>query len=209
MKGFYNSIRLKKEVLGFFYKNTRFIFMSLSLVLGVLAGTLAFKSGFFSDGSLYSNLFYSFVSSRTKLSAFGIFLNSFAGNLIFLLVSFCCGLFLFGKPLSFAVPFFKGVGLGCICSSAYSVMGIEGMAFCTLIILPGAFVFSCVLLYCCLSAGQFSSELYNRCFSDGSEDFKPKFKKYCIGFIKYISITVFGSLIDCLTVSLFSGAFSL
>ena len=121
MKGFYNSIRLKKEVLGFFYKNTRFIFMSLSLVLGVLAGTLAFKSGFFSDGSLYSNLFSSFVSSRTKLSAFGIFLNSFAGNLIFLLVSFCCGLFLFGKPLSFAVPFFKGVGLGCICSSAYSV----------------------------------------------------------------------------------------
>ena len=154
MKGFYNSIRLKKEVLGFFYKNTRFIFMSLSLVLGVLAGTLAFKSGFFSDGSLYSNLFSSFVSSRTKLSAFGIFLNSFAGNLIFLF-------------------------------------------------------FSCVLLYCCLSAGQFSSELYNRCFSDGSEDFKPKFKKYCIGFIKYISITVFGSLIDCLTVSLFSGAFSL
>ncbi len=74
MKGFYNSIRLKKEVLGFFYKNTRFIFMSLSLVLGVLAARWPLKAVSFPTG-VYTQIFFSsFVSSRTKLSAFEFFL---------------------------------------------------------------------------------------------------------------------------------------
>ena len=40
MKGFYNSIRLKKETLRFFYDNSRLIFMALFLLLGVLFGVV-------------------------------------------------------------------------------------------------------------------------------------------------------------------------
>ena len=162
MKGFYNSIRLKKEVLGFFYKNTRFIFMSLSLVLGVLAARWPSKAVSFPTGSLYSNPFFFLCKLENKAFA-GIFLNSFAGNLIFS----------FGFPFAAAcffsesrcpLPFFlfQRLGLGWCLLVGIFRHGHRGNGILHPDHFTRAFVFSCVLLYCCLSAGQFSSELYNR-----------------------------------------------
>ena len=109
MKGFYNSIRLKREIIKFFYQNTRLIFMALSLVVGVLMGTLALKNGWFCDPSQQASSFSRFFSSRSGMTTFQIFLNSFASSLVYLLISFSCGLFLFGKPVSYVLPFIRGI----------------------------------------------------------------------------------------------------
>lgn len=105
MKGFYNSIRLKKETLRFFYDNSCLIFMALFLLLGVLFGVVMEKNNWFSGMYDPVSVFSDFVSTRMKMSAFGVFLSSLCSNLIFLLLSYFCGAFLFGKPLCFFVPF--------------------------------------------------------------------------------------------------------
>lgn len=208
MKGFYNSIRLKREIIKFFYQNTRLIFMALSLVVGVLMGTLALKNGWFCDPSQQASSFSRFFSSRSGMTTFQIFLNSFASSLVYLLISFSCGLFLFGKPVSYVLPFIRGIGIGTVCSSAYSVMGISGLAFCSLIVLPGNFISAAAFLFSCVNTCRFSGELFKDCFTGREDGFKHRFKKFCYGYIKYISITVIGSLTDCVTASLFIGAFS-
>ena len=209
MKGFYNSIRLKKETLRFFYDNSRLIFMALFLLLGVLFGVVMEKNNWFSGMYDPVSVFSDFVSTRMKMSAFGVFLSSLCSNLIFLLLSYFCGAFLFGKPLCFFVPFFKGLGIGCVCSAAYSVLGVNGVAFSALIILPGGLISSLTLLFSCLSAYDISAKLYKDFFKGEGSGFPELFKKYCFKYIKYISIMSMSSLTECAVTSLFLSAFSM
>ena len=67
MKGFYNSIRLKKETLRFFYDNSRLIFMALFLLLGVLFGVVMEKNNWFSGMYDPVSVFSDFVSTRMKM----------------------------------------------------------------------------------------------------------------------------------------------
>ena len=71
MKGFYNSIRLKKETLRFFYDNSRLIFMALFLLLGVLFGVVMEKNNWFSGMYDPVSVFSDFVSDRksTRLNS--------------------------------------------------------------------------------------------------------------------------------------------
>ncbi len=209
MKGFYNSIRFKKETLRFFYQNARLIFMALFLLFGVIIGVIMVKNNLFSGRYEPQSVFSDFVSTRMKMSAFGVFLSSLCSNLIFLSLSYFCGAFLFGKPLCFFVPFFKGLGIGSVCSAAYSVLGVNGVAFSALVILPGGVISSLTLLFSCLSAFDISARLYKDFFKGEGDGFSEQFKKYSFKYIKYISIMILSSLTECAVTSLFLSAFSM
>ena len=215
MKGFYNSIRFKKETIRFFCENTRLIIMSFFLLLGVLFGVICFKNNWFSAGFNAADSFSGFYLSRSQMSKLSVFANSLSSNLIYLALCCFCSFHLFGKPLSFAIPFVKGLGLGCVCSAAYSALGVGGIAFCALIILPGGFISSVGLIFACLSAGDFSGEIYSRIFykSDAESgervSFREFLKKYSIKNIKYILVMILSSITECAVTSLFLSAFSM
>lgn len=210
MKGFYNSIRIKKDLVSFVAENLRLIIMTASLLLGLILGAIVIRNGWFSDSFKISELFENFVAERSSDSVFKTVLGSLSTNFIYIAAAYFAGVFAFGVPVSLALPLIKGIGVGWVCGYVYMAFGLKGVAFAMLIIIPNAFISSLVLLHACTAAFGFSKKLFGIFFKDEvCHDFKLLFSKYSVKFLIFVLAMIFSSVIDAIMSGVFIGVFGL
>ena len=210
MKGFYNSIRIKKDTVKFIKDNIILITMFLSVVMGIVIGSLLIRNGWFAEQFNFASVFKNFVSQRSSLSTFKIILFSASSNLGYLCLAYFIGLFAFGTPFSFVLLISKGIGIGTVCGYLYSVFGLKGVAFAILIILPNAFISSVVLSYACNMSYMLSKRLLNIFIKeDICCSLKPVFSKYSSRYLVFILLMLISSIVDAVMSSVFIGVFGL
>lgn len=186
-----------EQIKNYVIRNFTFVMVMLSLLIGVLMGALLIRGGSFSAVSRFSVSFEQFIQTRQEGSYGSVFIRSFATSSVYLLVLFCCGLFVYGSPLCYLATLMRGLGFGAVSGYLYSTYGLKGVAFTLLVLLPTTFFNCIVLILASKEAVRFSASMvtgYFRGFSlnVGSRDFKQYHKRFFI----FLIVTLFISLMD-------------
>lgn len=126
--------------------NLVFVVFFIILFIGIAIGSLNGKNA---DTELLKRLDFIFLTNfdiRCSQGVLATFISSFATAFIFLAVIFFLGLSLWGGIVVAAVPFFKGYGYGLSVGYLYFKYGFYGIMYNILVMLPGAFLCSAVIV---------------------------------------------------------------
>lgn len=172
-----------------------FLFLSLLLVLGVVAGSvIASNLGLFEGRSVFP-LYFSGIPSP-KAGFLSCFSTLLLNVLICLILLFLLGVTAFGV---FAVPLFvllKGVAVGMGVCSFLWMDGLPGFGCSALIYTPAAAAASLLLLFFASRALVFSDRMAKVSFSaqEGSLDFGDYFKDFLLFLCFAVAASLAGSL---------------
>lgn len=203
----YKTKSLKK----IFKKHIVFILLSIFFLFGLIAGSIFIRNADISALEKLDFLFFSNFQSRISTDLTSVFIASLASSFCFILLSFLCGLSIWGAFLIPAIPFFRGFGLGMTAGYLYAVYSWKGMLYQLSIILPGAILcMIAILLAGCVGIG-FSSKIYFRArkgIGESSETNKKiSIKIYLTRYIFITATALVAALIDVATTACFSGFF--
>lgn len=143
-------------------------------------------------------LFTTNLDSRLGVSLLSSFMAHFASNFIFICAALFCGLSPLGVGLIPFVSAFKGFGTGLSAAYLMSTFGLKGLGFYIVVVLPGAFVFSLVLLYMGNESMRISLKIAKVFFSQ-KEEILPlsKFvRRYLFRCTYFLLMSAVGALID-------------
>lgn len=190
-------------------KNAVFIIFYLLFLAGIVIGSIYGQKA---DSDLMKKLDFIFLTNfdvRCSQGIFSAFTSSFATAFIFLLIIFLFGLSIWGGILVGALPFFKGYGYGLSVGYLYSAYGFYGVMYNILIILPGAFVCSLVVVAASQESlkNSFGLMSYFR-YSAVNQNPHIKIRKYMISMLWFFVLIAFSSVIDMLFSLCFSWIFN-
>lgn len=144
---FSNPLKRKMPITRYnLRKNLVFIVFLILLFIGIAVGAI---NGQKADTELMKKLDFIFLTNfdvRCSQGAFMAFISSFATASVFLLAIFLLGLSVWGGIVIAAIPFFKGYGYGLSVGYLYCTYGFYGIMYNILVILPGAFLCSAVIV---------------------------------------------------------------
>lgn len=212
-----NTVSFKKNLIKtkqtnfkkVFTKNKPIFLLALFLLLGILLGTMLIK---FADKNLIkfvNTLFLSDFKERLTRPLLDVFISSVSASFVFILIAFFMGLSMWGFILAPAIPFVRGICIGLCESYLYSVYGLKGICFHSLVFLPGIFISSLAVLLITKESIKISNKFYSAIFSKEESNFEKVYiKKYTLqsGFITVIILI--SSMIDLASSLLFSKFFT-
>lgn len=143
---FWNSVNITKLKHKNIKKNIIFIIFFFIFFVGIIIGAVSESKA---DDELLKKLDFVFLTNfnaKCSQNIFSIFISSFASVFIFLIVIFLLGLSVWGGIIVAIIPFFKGYGYGLSVGWLYYTHGFYGIIYNILIILPGAFICSAVII---------------------------------------------------------------
>ena len=185
-----------KPVIRFVRKNPVTSAFCLVFLAGCILGTVLSSVGIFAEGYL-DDTFSSFIESR-RLSAFpGLFSSVFAPSLIFLIIAFLCGFFVFGSAVAPALIFVRGIGFGFCSGRIITSYGINGTLFWLFVVLPGLFLSSAALIVLSKASFDVSLELLYQLKVDPPQmRFRARLRSFFKCFLLTAVVTIFSSTLE-------------
>ena len=196
-----------KQVVNYVSQNTLVVSLFLTLTIGVVIGSLVFRDSGETNVSLQS-LFTQFVNARSNVPFFRIFCRSLLGFLLPLILCYFLGLFMYGFVPCYLLMLAHGMGYGSVCSYIYSAMGLKGVAFVMLVILPSGFIHMVVLQLAAREAFCFSVILSRSYFLDVTV-LAPanRLKRYHVRYLVLAAFIILAALLDGLLSYVFLDVF--
>ncbi len=194
--------------LHFCRNNGRFLCMTVSLLLGVLIGSLLVRNNVLLSRTVMESYFRDFISSRSSNPTITVFIFSLLSSCVYLCIAYIMGLFMYGTIPSVFLPAFRGLGIGAVCGYIYLVYGLKGAAFVLLIILPFHFCYSLILLIGCREAMIFSGSMFLGYTKNLSiTNMHIALKKYNLRFLVLFLVCAAVAIPDCLFSAIFLDVF--
>lgn len=205
-----NSYHTKNDNLKkFLHNNKLLIFLSIILLAGIFLGAVLIKLADKNILKLINILFLSDFKESLSKNLLDTFISSISSTFIFILISFFMGLSIWGFILAPIIPFIRGICIGLSECYFYSVYGIKGICFYTLVFLPGIFISSIAILLMTRESIKISNSFSSIIFCKNKLDNIYKstqlylLRSGCISIIVIIS-----SATDLISTLLFSKFFS-
>jgi len=193
------------DFLNSFKKNKVFYMIISFLALGIILGTFCvFNIDKNTSEKLYV-LFSSNLKNRASKTLLDLFILSLSSSFLLLLVEFFLGLSIWGGFLVPFILFFRGFSIGYSAGYLCYSLGIKGLVFYSLVILPSCFISTFALLILCKEAIKSSFYLINKSFPNLSlnkKDYNLKIYFLRTGFC-FVLITI-SALAEILCCDLFS-----
>lgn len=204
---FLKNIFKRKNIKFDIRKNMMILLLSVFLIVGVIIGVICARNG---DKLLIEKLDFLFVTNfenKRNMDAFSLFSASFASGFLFLLTMLLLGISAWGFFALPTVPLFKGFGFGLSTGYMYGVYGFSGVLYNLLVILPGAFLSSLVIIVISKESFRFSWDIMTL-LRGFKTDVSNNFRLYIVKIFWALLIFAAASLLDMLFSLIFSGLFS-
>ncbi len=181
------SDKKRTGVIDVINQNNSLIISAVFLILGLIAGTLYFK-GNNSGGTYYKDQFGELISGL-KSGFLGAFKSEILELLPFAVGVFLSGTCMVGGVLIPALLFIRGGSMGLIMSYAYSSLGLNGILFNLLIIIPSGIISTLALILAARESMGFSLSLARLARPDIRQPVINKdFRLFCL---RQLFVTVF------------------
>lgn len=176
--------------------NKLLLILLFALLIGMTIGISIYSKSEVLSSFAESSLF-EFLSERSGKAFGSVFLSSFFSSMLFLLFIFLAGTSLLGIVMSPLLVCFIGFFYTNTASYIYSALGIKGVAFYAVIIIPVAVVFLLTVLSAAKYSVLFSYVIARLTFPrTAPSNLYEEFRKYCIRFSLLVLLVVLSSLID-------------
>lgn len=185
------------------------LLMAALLLTGLLLGAAYARSA---DAQTLRSLDFLFTTNlETRLSkgVFGTFCACFASDFLFLFSAYLLGVAAWGIPFLPLLSCFKGFGVGVTAGFLCLSHGLDGAAFYLLVLLPGSFWFSAVLVCFTAEAFRFSRGAFRHTFGKHApvSSLRDALLRYSARFLSALGAAFAASLLDTLLWTLFAGTF--
>lgn len=205
-----DDVRLDTQIdSGIGKQNPALLFLAVLLLFGMLLGALFIAKADKTVLETLDYLFFSNLQTRMNNALFPVFIASMTSSFLFILLSYFCGLSMWGSILIPAIPLLRGFGLGMTAGYVYGFGG-AGVFYYILLILPGAFVSIIAILFSAMQGMWFSKQLnfYHKTKRKTNAFApQPSVRNYTVRFALITVLAVAAALVDMLTAVLFSGLF--
>lgn len=172
---------------------------------GMIIGAGLLKSAAYNTEDFVS-LFNNYIQMRSEQKVHQLFLNSLLINLFCVFIANFAAMSCIGLPLAVSIPVLKGFGAGFISGYLFSEFSMNGIGYYLLTILPGAIIGNAALLMACNDACFLSADILATIMSKKQPD-DSILKNFLKRNLIIIFISVFSSLIDCISVKAFAYLF--
>lgn len=201
------TVNLTPEV--FFRRHLGTVIFTLFFTAGVIWG--AFTS-LKSDPEFLADMDFLFTTNldpRLDEGLLGSFTAHFASNFIFFTAVLLCGLSPWGTGAFPLLVAFKGFGTGLSAAYLMSTYGLKGLGFYIVVVLPGTFIFSLILIFMCSESARTSLRIA-RCVFSKAQNGVPVtgyVKSYLMKCARYLLMSALGAVCDMFFWSFVSGLF--
>lgn len=197
-------VNLKRfKFLDYVTHNKIFILLCVLFVTGLTLGAI-----FVSKNSWLSKnvqmLFKGFVSVHIKDNFFKKFFICITHYLIILVIYFLSGASMLGIAVTPFVTLWQGILTGGIISFLYSALGLSGIAFNAIILIPPLSVFSVCCFFAANRAIDFSFNIAKLTMPKSRPtNLHDTFKNYCGRYLIFVGVTVICVLLEIILNLLF------
>ncbi len=194
----YNGKKVKSV-----FENSKIFLLLIQLIVGIVFG--AFISG--RNNEALKNIADAYI--RLRNSGFiSDFINSFAVNGTFILLSVFLGFSLIGCPLIYFLMFFRGLGIGSFCGYMYIEYKLTGIGYSLLTVYPSLVIAIFALIMSCRNSSEYSLNAYEKSVKGRGQYEKNETKIFLMRQAVFLAITVLSSLIDAVFALAFSRFFA-
>lgn len=179
----------------FIKNNQKTVILVFIFIIGVFSGAFSVKNA---DAQLLvkiKELTESYIALKSSGSILNNFISATITDFIFISISSVFGLCLLGAPVLWALPAFRGLGLGVLLGYIYSSYGVNGLAYSIVsICIPTAFS-ACAMIVSC-KEGILSVRDLQSAFSEQKEfNAKQYYKLYFLRNIILFAIMLFAAAV--------------
>lgn len=189
--------------MNYLKKNGLLILLMILFMMGMIYGSLMVKSQFFSPLSL-SDIQENYIKNSDTF--LGILFSSFFSNYLFVLIPYLLGYSSISQIITVFIPLFNGLGLGLSMGFLYSNLGLGGIGYSLLIIVPQTAVSLFAIFIACRESIKLSNLFLKGVKNSDSINFDI-IKLYNIKFVVLTIITAISALIHSISIQCFSGLF--
>lgn len=189
-------------------KNKMLLFLTISLLIGVFLGAVLINLADENALKVINALFLSDFKERLTRPLLDIFIASVASVFIFVIIAFFMGLSMWGFVLAPIIPFARGVCIGLCEGYMYSVYGLKGIFFHSLIFLPGIFISTIAVLLMTRESMKLSKHFSTAVFSNNENSMALSLKNYILRSSFITIIVLISSVVDLISNLFFSKFFA-
>lgn len=194
----YNGKKVKSV-----FENSKIILLFFQLIAGMLFG--AFVSG--KNNEALKGIADAYIRLRNA-GFISDFINSFAVNGAFIIISVFLGFSLIGCPLIYLLMFFRGLGIGSFCGYMYLKYKLTGIGYSLLTVYPSLIIAVFALIMSCRNSGEYSMNAYEKAVKGRGQFEKDETKIFIFRQAVFLAITALSSLIDAVFALAFSSFFT-
>lgn len=197
----YNG-KILKEML----ENSRIFILVALFSAGIILGASAIKN----NGEMIEKIKYiisNYAMQRAGQGIFENFINSLLVNLAFVFLSVFLAFSLIGYPLIMLLPFIRGAAIGAVSGYLYLEYKFMGLGYSLLMIYPSAVLCMVAMTIIFNESCEYSHNAYLKAITGRGQFEKDETKLFLIRQFVFGIIIAASSLIDALSVALFSGFF--
>lgn len=187
-------------------ENSRILVFAVLFAIGIIIGASAIKN----DGEMIGKIKYIISNYAMQRAGQGIlenFINSLLVNMIFVCLSVFFAFSLIGYPLIMLLPFIRGTAIGAVSGYLYLEYKFMGLGYSLLMIYPSAVLCMVALIIIFNNSCEYSHNAYLKAITGRGHFEKDETKLFLIRQIVFTAVVAVSSLIDALSVALFSGFF--
>ncbi|MFO7161253.1 MAG: stage II sporulation protein M [[Clostridium] cellulosi] len=185
------------------------LFMVLVLA-GILTGSIYINSAGVTKSALEGTGFFmqDLVSSEAASKGFlSLAVCSFFPSAALICISYLLGLCAVGFPFEFVIPILYGTFTGASMASIYIRFGAKGLLICLLFILPQALITVLAIIVASREGFKFSKQISHVILRGVQKNLTIMFRTYCFKYAICFVLAAIASIIQALSIILFSKIF--
>lgn len=196
---------ITKPTIRLDYANNTAILSAAVIAAGILTGSLVYFVTYNEDINSLCEYFLTFITDFSKKNKPEIFSGLILSDLPYLVMMLILGTSVIGTPGILALTYIKSIGIGLLITYIYDSFALKGLEFSLLVLMPGIFVliFAMILL---TQSCFVNSQNINKALNNKENGVLPH-QKFFIRSLIIISIFIFSSVLDCVTLTGFSSLF--
>ena len=186
----------KLNSIGFLQKNRLYIVMCLSLITGIIIGSVSLASGGKST-EVFKSVFTWYINGREGTGFFIVLFSSFFYYFAVATAFFTLGASIVGVIFSPIICCTIGIFFGGISAFSYSQYTLKGIAFNAIILLPAALTFCICALFAAKEAFCLSVIIIKLTLPKSRPlNLSGEFKSYCGRFLIIVLLFALSALVD-------------
>lgn len=199
-----NISRLSNQI----RKITQFKVLLFVFVIGIIYGSLLLVFNKVPNTGQLFTITQQFINKRAEQSIVYTFIGSLNSSLVLILLLFLLGFFALGQPFSIFIPLFHGLGLGLSITYLYQTIGVKGLLYTLILILPAQIICTLALILAARESLRFSNKIFRLLIpSRYDEVITDDLKLYILRFLVIILIIISSSIVDTLCTFFFAKFF--
>ncbi len=207
-KSKYNYKVYNGKVFKEMIENSRVFLLVALFSVGIIIGASAIKN----NSEMIEKIkiiISNFAMQRAGQGISDNFFNSMLVNMLFVSISVFLAFSIIGYPLIMLLPFIKGAAIGAVSGYLYIEYKFMGLGYSLLMIYPSAVICMVAMIIIFNESCDYSRNAYLKAIPGKGHYEKDETKLFLIRQFIFSLIVVVSSLIDALSVELFSGFFLL